>query len=500
MSADFPDQILHTLPRYRAEDLGAPLPPSVHANSVCLPMWQDVIDYEEKRVRVIEKLQAGYPRFVIPPLASRFFEQCRLQLAGAGERCAVYPSHHAARRCVDHIRRWSGADARVVSWEDGKAFVVIYPEAAHESALKYWRHTGDGISSRRAEALLQGVAEPDATKAKAVVRQRIADLMGVPAGDVYLFKTGMAAIYSAHRALMRRTPGARSVQFGFPYVDTLKIQQDLGPGAAFFPFGNDAELKPLAELAGREKFSAIYCEYPSNPLLLSPDLSALAEIAGKHRIPVVVDDTISTYANVNPLPACDLVVTSLTKFFTGRGDVMAGAIVLNPKRPLAGEIRAAIDAEYEDTLWGGDALFVESYSRDFVERMHHVNATTLELCTWLEKHPAVAHVFYPGLKDTAHYDAFKRRDGGYSGLFSLVLKNPAATSAAFFDQLEISKGPNLGTTFSLCCPFTLLAHYSELDWAEQCGVSRYLIRFSIGLETASELIGRFERALPQTPA
>ena len=67
----------------------------------------------------------------------------------------------------------------------------------------------------------------------------------------------------------------------------------------------------------------------------------------------------------------------------------------------------------------------------------------------------------------------------------------------FFDALQISKGPNLGTYFSLCCPFTLLAHYQELDWAESCGVSRHLIRMSVGLEDPDDLIDRIQRALDQ---
>lgn len=70
----------------------------------------------------------------------------------------------------------------------------------------------------------------------------------------------------------------------------------------------------------------------------------------------------------------------------------------------------------------------------------------------------MAEVYYPRRRDRARYDAYCFPDGGYSGLFSLVLKDAAQTSAPFFfDRLAINKGPNLGTTFSLCCPFTLLS-------------------------------------------
>lgn len=491
-----PDRILWSAPRWRAEDLGAPLPPSPHANSVCLPTWRDVCDYEEKNPRVLDRLQAGYPRFVVPPRVAQFLEVARQRLARSGERCLAYPSERAARRSVAAIRRWSGYEVRIEPWGDGQVFLVLYPEAAHGWALKYWRHTGDGISSRRAGALLDGGAgEPDGRASLAAVRARIATLMEVPEACVLLFPSGMAALYTAHRAVTARRPGARSVQFGFPYVDTLKIQQELGPGCIFLPFGRAAELPDLAAALAAEPVSGIFCEVPSNPLLGSPDLQALSGLAAPRGVPVVVDDTISTYANVNPLPACDLLVTSLTKFFTGRGDVMAGAIVWNPRRPLAESLQAALSAEYEEVIWGGDAQVMDAYSVDFVERMRKTNATTEDLALWLREHPAVEEVYYPLFRDRAQYDAFKRPGGGYSGLFSLLLKDAARTSAPFFDSLRISKGPNLGTTFSLACPFTLLAHYDELDWAERCGVSRHLIRFSIGLEDLPDLQARLGSSL-----
>ena len=79
-------------------------------------------------------------------------------------------------------------------------------------------------------------------------------------------------------------------------------------------------------------------------------------------------------------------------------------------------------------------------------------------------------------------------------MLSFILKNRKKT-AAFYNALRISKGPSLGTEFSLACPYTLLAHYDELDWAEGCGLDRHLIRISVGLEDADEVIGRVKEAL-----
>jgi cystathionine gamma-synthase len=127
--------------------------------------------------------------------------------------------------------------------------------------------------------------------------------------------------------------------------------------------------------------------------------------------------------------------------------------------------------------------------------MSRVNETAAALCTWLRGLPEVEEVHHPLFRDRARYDAFRRADGGYSGLFSLLLKDAPATTPRFFDRLQISKGPNLGTTFSLACPYTMLAHFDELDWAERCGVSRYLIRFSVGLEDTEILKDRISSAL-----
>ncbi|HEY1052206.1 MAG TPA: PLP-dependent transferase, partial [Prosthecobacter sp.] len=88
-----------------------------------------------------------------------------------------------------------------------------------------------------------------------------------------------------------------------------------------------------------------------------------------------------------------------------------------------------------------------------------------------------------------------REIGGYGCLFSFTLKNPEQTSAPFYDALRVCKGPSLGTNFTLACPYTLLAHYDELEWVESCGVSRWLIRVSAGLEDTQELIARFDEAL-----
>ena len=154
-----PDRALWTDPKWRPEDLGLPLPRSAHANSVCLPCWQDVIDYEEKKPRVIKRLQAGYPRFVVPEPCARLFERARQKLGRPGEFCHLYPTRRSAERCAAQLRHWCGVEARVMPWPAAPVHAVLYPSTVEQSALKHWRHTGDGISSRPAEAILAGNME-----------------------------------------------------------------------------------------------------------------------------------------------------------------------------------------------------------------------------------------------------------------------------------------------------------------------------------------------------
>ena len=491
------DSPLIDQPLWRAEDLGRPLPPSLHANSVCLPTWSDVIGYEEGDPRVLNRLQTGYPRFFIHPATERLFGEAAKRFVHEDEFCHVYPSIATAERCLNWVSRWTGLSGRIVAWSDSGPWVVCFPRPATKAAKKYWRHAGEGVSSRMAQACWQGDQPPDARWAKRTVQERIAGLAQVPVDCVRLFGSGMSAIYAIHRAIQHIVPARRSVQFGFPYVDTLKVQQDLGPGVHFFPRGDRHELAQLADLLRSEPVSAIFCEFPSNPLLNSPDLAALSDLSRRYDVPLVVDETLATYVNVDLRPWADVLVTSLTKYFTGVGDVLAGAVVGNPASPWFQRLWDVITDQYEDLLWGGDAVLLEQYSRDFPERMRRINRTAEEVCQFCSRHPAIHRVCYPPNNTPDHFSAARRPDGGYGGLFSLLLKSPQQSAPAFFDALPWCKGPNLGTHFSLCCPFTMLAHFDELDWAEACGVSRYLLRFSVGLEPPELLVDRLQQALDQ---
>ncbi len=489
--------------RWRPEELGLPIPDERHAVSVCLPRWQDNVGYEEGDPAVTGAMQCGYPRFFIHPDTERLFHACEQQVEAASDECCfAFPTARVAKRCAEFVRRHAECDATVHECFDGQVCAVRLPQTAHGTAKAFWQHAGEIVSSRQAVDLLQGrQPESDAAAEKQRIRERVAEMLGCPSDDVYLYSSGMAAIFAGYRAFQQCRPNARSVQFGFPYVDALKVQQRFSQqsneanAVAFYPQGSATDLDDVERLAASEPLLGLICEIPGNPLLTSPDLDRLSRIALQHNVPLMVDDTLGACLNLNALPVSDAVTTSLTKYFSGAGNVLAGSLVLNRNRPSYDRLKSALDADFEDLLYPEEAILLEANSRDIADRVPRINDNTLRLCDFLRDHPAVAQVYYPAFSDDDHYRRYQRDGGGFGGLFSVVLRDAPRTTAAFYDALQISKGPNLGTSFSLCCPYTILAHYEELEFAEQCGISRYLIRVSIGIEDSSTLIRQFCDAL-----
>jgi cystathionine gamma-synthase len=245
----------------------------------------------------------------------------------------------------------------------------------------------------------------------------------------------------------------------------------------------------------RERLAGCFCEIPGNPLLGSADLSKISPLLRQHHVPLIADDVVATPLNVDLSGHADLIATSLTKFIVGTCDAMGGALICNPKSPLYGELKPIVQSQHEELLWGEDAAVLERQARDFPERMRQHNQNGLLLAERLRGHPAVERVWYPKWEFSEAYEAVRRPKGGWGALVTFLPKRAEATSPAIYDRLALCKGPSLGTVFTLACPFTLLAHYTELDWAESCGVSRYLIRLSVGLESPEELWQRLESAL-----
>lgn len=339
--------------------------------------------------------------------------------------------------------------------------------------------------------------------------------VAVTEGDVYLYPTGMAAIWTAHQLTLKAIGERKSVCFGFPYTDTLKILEKWGPGCYFLGHGTDDSVDELESILSSQRaldpstppILALFTEFPSNPLLRSADLPRLRKLADEYDFLIVVDDTLGNLVNVQVLPYADVVATSLTKIFSGESNVMGGSLVLNPARKYYAALRATMESNYEDFYFDEDAIFMERNSRDFSRRVDAIDANTAAVCDFLHStidpsspSSVITKVHYPKYECRKNYDACRiptkegGEEGGFGSLFSISFRSLAA-SRGFFDTLDCFKGPSLGTNFTLACPYAVLAHYAELDWAEKWGVPKGLIRVSVGLEGREVLMDAVKTAL-----
>jgi cystathionine gamma-synthase len=422
------------------------------------------------------------------------------------------PKHQQARLCKGPRRYQKRESDNVTEHSNGDA-------STQHSRIKNPAQDGTECSQFVEERFGRNLNAALAARAKLAIRRRIAGCLtedteldkalelsedssrhrvsGLSEDNVYLYPTGMSSIFNTHRVLMaNRAEPRQSICFGFPYIDTLKILERWGPGCLFYGYGSDSDLDDLERrLKDGERYLALFTELPGNPLLNSPNLNRIRSLANKYDFALVVDETVGNFINVNTLSQADVVVSSLTKVFSGDSNVMGGSAVYNPHRRLYQSLKRTLKVEYEDNYWAEDAVFMERNSRDFVSRIERVNTNTEAIADVLHSSPVVKEVYYPKYRPSRpYYDRCRNKNGGYGGLLSVTFKE-VDKAVTFFDTLEVQKGPSLGTNFTLCSPYTILAHYGELDWAAQFGVEADLVRISVGLENTADLLAIFERCL-----
>jgi len=467
----------------------------------------------------------------------------------SSQEALVFPTHNIAERCQAYLHDHAGdSSVRIVCvsakltdgdnephtipWTNLHA-VSFHPDNV-KVARQFWQHTGEGVSSRQAEYCLQfadsfvqdcashvctvsssnvplstiAPVSSDATAEKENIRKRIAGLISaeenpITMQDVFLYCSGMMAISDLYRALIHSGPYSKGkfVAYGFLYVDSFKIMDRFAPkDAILYGHANVEELDDLERrLKGGEKVTAVFCEVPGNPLLITPDMERLRALADKYEFVLVCDDTVGTFVNVNVLPYVDVVVTSLTKLFSGACNVMGGSVVVNPKSKHHDRIHDSLTHLHRDIYFPLDAEQMWKNSDNFPERVQATNRNAQAVAERLATHPRVAKVYYPSLSPTKHlYDVCRRPEGGYSYLVTILFKLPAE-AVAFFDALDVARGPSLGTNFCLSCPYTLFGHYSELEWVAQFGIDEYLVRISVGAEPHDEVMKKIEVALEAMP-
>ena len=193
--------------------------------SVCMPLWQHNVAYEEGDQSVISAFNSGYPRFFMNPLVTELRTKLAERLGVMSDESLLLPTEGAARRCAAYVQHRTGSSADIHATDEG---VWLIQSPAGKSALReFWQHSGEIVASRTAQRCLVGDTQSiTATDPKQALREHVAELQHVPTDDVYLFPSGMAAIYTAWRITQSDT--AAPIQFGFPYVDTFKILERFG--------------------------------------------------------------------------------------------------------------------------------------------------------------------------------------------------------------------------------------------------------------------------------
>lgn len=502
--------------------LGRPVPDRLHAVSCSLPTMRDVIGYEEKDPATTAHLTSGYPRFVVHPLLRAVAERLRQRdhdLAGRELWLCAGPRIAADLR--DHLGL--GDDATVRPVTATLTALALPRDAAPELSRRaklFLQHTGGFASSRAAEDWLVETGERPAVseeatvpeaEAPARVRRALAPMLdaGLRADDVRLCPSGMAATFAAFQAVNAvQAPRGRTrwIQLGWLYLDTIAILQKFTarPNEDYLRHGDVFDLDGLARLldAHAGRVAGVFAEVPTNPLVQTPRLAAVAELCRSRGVALVVDPTLASPLNLHVLPHADVVVCSLTKYTAGEGDVILGAAAVNPCSAFAPALRPALaTASARAVVHPRDIARLAAQIDATADLVARINANTPQVAAFLASHPAVADVFWAGHPASAQNYADLRRSGGGAGCMITFTLRPNVGLARVYDRLRLAKGPSFGLRTTLLCPFMFLAHYDLASTPEgreslrRDGLDPDLLRLSVGAEPVEDLIAVLAEAL-----
>ncbi|KAJ7221727.1 pyridoxal phosphate-dependent transferase [Mycena pura] len=536
---------------------GLAIPPNTpHSVLNSLPEWDDNIMIVQGRGSEILK-ETTYPRFNIHPCVEELAAVIVKAIDASHQgNCFLFPTFLLAQEFRSYIQvnfPFSSCDVHCATEiadapSKHQIFAVLF-SAEMRDARKFYIFSGNGISPRLAEVCLQrrgGNPQPplslpsptghcfgeyysrhtpldSAEDAKRVIRNRFSGMVdgglnirGVPAAspeDVYLFSSGMQAIWRVYN-LLAGTLGSRNdcrshkvAHVNLLYCDSYKFLE-LPNSAGYHFFTNDAlnELESLLATGTPDQpaILALYTDFPGNPHLRSADLARLRALADRYNIPIIVDETAGGYLNTQTLPYCDIVVSSLTKLFSGMANVLGGATILNPASRFYPEFKKHMEATYEDTVFDHDALLLEMHSREYAHRTAITSHNAEMLSDVLHSHSVdggskasvLKAVHYPKYRTRDIYDRYRNplaekaglKETGYGNLLSVTFTSVAAAKA-FYCALQCYKGATLGTVFTLATAFSVIAFPPEkMQWIEDRGVEESLIRFSVGMEDTSSIL------------
>ena len=278
---------------------------------------------------------------------------------------------------------------------------------------------------------------------------------------------GTDAVYGPSRTVIENHFSRFGVQYSF--VDTSDVQN--------------------IEQALRPETKLIYIETPSNPTIALSDISAIADLAHKHQIPVAVDNTFSSPYLQNPLDlGADIVLHSVTKF-------ISGVIVTKTKemhqrlRPVMVSLGVNMDPH--------QAFLVHRGLKTLGLRIEKAEKSALKIAQWLEQHPKVAWVKYPGLKTHPQYALAKKQMRGFGTMISFELKGGLEAGEQLMNNVQVAiLAVSLGGVETLIQHPASMTHSGmSREERETAGITDGLVRYSVGIEDEEDLIGDLEQAL-----
>jgi cystathionine gamma-synthase len=307
------------------------------------------------------------------------------------------------------------------------------------------------------------------------------------------FASGMAAISNTLFTLL--SPGDRIVSVKDSYGGTNKFFLEFLPRFNIQVDLCDTTDHEQIEAAVAAGCKVVYLESPTNPTLKVVDISRIAAAGHRAGAVVVADNTFATPVNQNPLAlGADLVIHSATKFLGGHADALGGVVCGHPEwvkriyhfREITG---AALDPMAAFLLIRG--------MKTLHLRLKQQNESALSIARWLQSHPSVASVFYPGLETHPHHDIARRQMRGYGGVLSFMLKGGFGAVKRVLPKLRLARrAANLGSVETIAGPPATTSHVEcSAEEREAMGIPEGLIRYSVGIEDTKELIADLSQAL-----
>lgn len=325
----------------------------------------------------------------------------------------------------------------------------------------------------------------------AAFEEKVRDLEDAEAATS--FASGMAAISNTLFTLL--SPGERVVSVKDTYGGTNKMFIEFLPRFQVNVALCDTTNHAAIEAAIAQGCKLVYLETPTNPTIKIVDIERLAKAAHRVGAVVVVDNTFATPINQHPLQlGADLVLHSATKFLGGHADALGGVVC--GQRDLVDRIyhfREITGACLEPM----SAYLLLRGMKTLHLRIQRQNENALKIARFLSSHPKVAKVFYPGLETHENHDIACRQMSGFGGVLSFALHGGFNTVKEFLPKLRYTNlAANLGAVETVAGPPSTTSHVeSTVEERAAAGIPEALIRYSVGIEDADDLIDDLRQAL-----